>query len=190
MQRKIKGNHAAMKSGLLAAETIVEALASGDEGGKDLTAYDEKFKASWLYEELYNTRNFTPSMHKLGTFWVVHTRQSIKTSLDGKLPFNFRDDSLDHAQLKLASEAPVINYAKPDGKLSFDRLSSVFLSNTNHEEEQPCHLKLARCDHPNDSEHGKICRACAALLPSWRIRSARNGDGKQFVINAQNCISL
>ena len=185
---KIKGNHAAMKSGLLAADTIVEALASGDEGGKDLTTYDEKFKASWLYEELYNTRNFTPSMHKLGTFLGGAYTTIDQNFFGGKLPFNFRDDSLDHAQLKLASEAPVIEYAKPDGKLSFDRLSSVFLSNTNHEEEQPCHLKLADATIPMTVNMEKFAEPAQRYCPAGVYEVQETEDGKQFVINAQNCI--
>ena len=132
---KIKGNHTAMKSGMLAAETIFEALASGDEGGKDLTGFTDKYQNSWLYEELYNTRNFGPAMHKFGTFWGGAYNTVDQNFFGGKLPFNFKDDSLDHEQLKLAADAPVINYPKPDNKLSFDKLTSVFLSNTNHEEE-------------------------------------------------------
>ncbi|MBL0710672.1 MAG: 4Fe-4S dicluster domain-containing protein, partial [Colwellia sp.] len=140
---KIKGNHTAMKSGILAAETIVEALTNGDEGGNDLTVYADKFKSSWLYDDLYNTRNFSPSMHKFGTFFGGAYNTIDQNFFGGKLPFNFKDGTPDYAQLKLASDAPVINYSKPDNKLSFDKLTSVFLSNTNHEEEQPCHLKLA-----------------------------------------------
>ena len=106
---KIKGNHTAMKSGMLAAETIVEALMSGDEGGKDLTAYAEKFKSSWLYDDLYNTRNFSPSMHKFGTFFGGAYNTIDQNFFGGKLPFNFKDDKPDYSQLKLASESPVIN---------------------------------------------------------------------------------
>ena len=128
---KIKGNHTAMKSGMLAAETICEALMSDTQlkdGGKDLTAFTENYKNSWLYEELYNTRNFGPAMHKFGTMMGGAYNMIDQNIFGGKLPFNFKDDSLDHEQLKLASEAAVINYPKPDNKLSFDKLSSVFLS--------------------------------------------------------------
>ena len=144
---KIKGNHTAMKSGMLAAETIAEVLlgelGAEHKGGNDLTAYTDKFKDSWLYGELFNTRNFGPAIHKFGTILGGAYNTLDQNFFGGKLPFNFKDESLDHAQLKPAAEAIMINYAKPDNKLSFDRLSSVFLSNTNHEEEQPCHLKLA-----------------------------------------------
>ena len=185
---KIKGNHAAMKSGLIAAEAIAEALASGDEGGKELTSYEDKFKASWLYQELYGTRNFTPAMHKLGTFWGGAYTTVDQNFFGGKLPFNFTDDSLDHAQLKQASESPVINYAKPDGKLSFDRLSSVFLSNTNHEEEQPCHLKLADATIPLSVNMEKYAEPAQRYCPAGVYEVQEIEEGKQFVINAQNCI--
>ena len=185
---KIKGNHAAMKSGLLAAEAIAEALVSGDEGGKELTSYEEKFKASWLYQELYGTRNFTPAMHKLGTFWGGAYTTVDQNFFGGKLPFNFTDDSLDHAQLKQASDAPVINYSKPDGKLSFDRLSSVFLSNTNHEEEQPCHLKLADATIPLSVNMEKYAEPAQRYCPAGVYEVQETEEEKQFVINAQNCI--
>ncbi|MBO9489166.1 electron transfer flavoprotein-ubiquinone oxidoreductase [Endozoicomonas sp. G2_1] len=185
---KIKGNHAAMKSGLLAAEAIAEALVSGDEGGKELTSYEDKFKASWLYQELYGTRNFTPAMHKLGTFWGGAYTTVDQNFFGGKLPFNFTDYSLDHAQLKQVSDAPVINYSKPDGKLSFDRLSSVFLSNTNHEEEQPCHLKLADATIPLSVNMEKYAEPAQRYCPAGVYEVQETEEGKQFVINAQNCI--
>ncbi|WP_448214286.1 electron transfer flavoprotein-ubiquinone oxidoreductase [Colwellia sp. MEBiC06753] len=185
---KIKGNHTAMKSGMLAAEAIFEALASGCEGGKELTSYEAKFKESWLYDELYNTRNFGPAMHKFGTFWGGAYNTVDQNFFGGKLPFNFKDESLDHAQLKLASEAPVISYPKPDGKLSFDRLSSVFLSNTNHEEEQPCHLKLADASIPLTVNMEKYAEPAQRYCPAGVYEIQETEDGKKFVINAQNCI--
>ena len=185
---KIKGNHTAMKSGMLAAETIVEALASGDEGGKDLTVYEEKFKSSWLFDELYNTRNFGPAMHKFGTFLGGAYNTIDQNFFGGKLPFNLKDDTLDHDQLKLASEAPMINYPKPDGKLSFDRLSSVFLSNTNHEEEQPCHLKLADDTIPLTVNLEKYAEPAQRYCPAGVYEIQETEEGKKFVINSQNCI--
>ncbi len=185
---KIKGNHTAMKSGMLAAETIVESLVTGDEGGKDLTAYEEKYKASWLFDELYKTRNFGPAMHKFGTFLGGAYNTIDQNFFGGKLPFNFKDDSLDHEQLKLASEAPIINYTKPDGKLSFDRLSSVFLSNTNHEEEQPCHLKLADATIPMTVNLEKYAEPAQRYCPAGVYEIQETEAGQQFVINAQNCI--
>jgi len=185
---KIKGNHTAMKSGMLAAEAIFDAITSGDEGGKDLVAYTEKYKASWLYEELYNTRNFGPAMHKFGMFWGGVYNTVDQNFFGGKLPFNFKDDRNDHEQLILASEAPVINYAKPDGKLSFDKLSSVFLSNTNHEEVQPCHLKLANSSIPIDVNLVKWDEPAQRYCPAGVYEVEKTEDGNKFVINAQNCI--
>ncbi|SEL68070.1 electron-transferring-flavoprotein dehydrogenase [Colwellia chukchiensis] len=185
---KIKGNHTAMKSGMLAAEAIVEALSAGDEGGKDLTSFADKFKNSWLYDELYNTRNFGPAMHKFGTFWGGAYNTIDQNFFGGKLPFNFKDDSLDHEQLKLAKDAPVINYPKPDNKLSFDKLSSVFLSNTNHEEEQPCHLKLADSSIPISVNLVKYAEPAQRYCPAGVYEVEHSEAGDKFVINAQNCV--
>ena len=185
---KIKGNHTAMKSGLLAAETIFEALTTGDEGGKDLTVYAEKFKSSWLYDDLYNTRNFSPSMHKFGTFFGGAYNTIDQNFFGNKLPFNFSDNKPDHEQLKLASEAQVINYSKPDNKLSFDKLSSVFLSNTNHEEEQPCHLQLKDTDIPIQVNLVKYGEPARLYCPAGVYEVEKTEDGDKFVINAQNCI--
>jgi electron-transferring-flavoprotein dehydrogenase len=185
---KIKGNHTAMKSGLLAAETLFAAISSGDEGGKDLTAYTDNFKQSWLYDELFNTRNFGPAMHKFGMFWGGVYNTVDQNFFAGKLPFNFKDDRRDYEQLKLASESPVINYAKPDGKLSFDKLSSVFLSNTNHEEEQPCHLKLADSSIPITVNLEKWDEPAQRYCPAGVYEVEKTEQGNKFVINSQNCI--
>ncbi|WP_221931780.1 electron transfer flavoprotein-ubiquinone oxidoreductase [Thalassomonas sp. M1454] len=186
---KIKGNHTAMKSGMLAAETIFAALSAGDEGGNDLTAYTDNFKASWLYDELYNTRNFGAAMHKLGTFLGGAYNTVDQNFFGGKLPFNFNDNSFDHESLKLASESKEINYPKPDGKLSFDKLSSVFLSNTNHEEEQPCHLKLKDNSIPISVNLPQYAEPAQRYCPAgvYEVEETEEGD-KKFVINSQNCI--
>jgi len=189
---KIKGNHTAMKSGMLAAEAIVEALISSEgiaaEGKQELTAYIEKYQASWLYDELYNTRNFGPAMHKFGTFFGGAYNTIDQNFFGGKLPFNFKDDSLDHAQLKLAADTTVIEYAKPDNKLSFDKLSSVFLSNTNHEEEQPCHLKLADSSIPINVNLLNFNEPAQRYCPAGVYEVEQTEEGDKFVINAQNCI--
>ncbi len=189
---KIKGNHTAMKSGILAAEAIIASLITADgmeeEGKKDLTIFTKMYKNSWLYDELYNTRNFGPVMHKFGTMLGGVYNTIDQNFFNGKLPFNFTDNSLDHAQLKLAVDMPVIHYPKPDNTLSFDKLSSVFLSNTNHEEEQPCHLKLADMSIPisvNLTQYDEPAqRYCPAGV--YEVEKATHGD--KFVINAQNCI--
>ena len=185
---KIKGNHTAMKSGMLAAESIIEALSSGDEGGKDLTSFTQRYQDSWLYEELYNTRNFGPAMHKFGTYLGGAYNTLDQNFFGGKLPFKFKDESLDHEQLKLAADAPVINYPKPDNKLSFDKLTSVFLSNTNHEEEQPCHLKLADSSIPISVNLAKYAEPAQRYCPAGVYEVESTADGDKFVINAQNCV--
>jgi electron-transferring-flavoprotein dehydrogenase len=189
---KIKGNHTAMKSGMLAAEAIVQALIGSEgvatEGKQDLTSFTELYKESWLYDELYNTRNFGPAMHKFGTMLGGAYNTLDQNFFAGKLPFNFKDDSLDHAQLKLAEDMPVINYAKPDNKLSFDKLSSVFLSNTNHEEEQPCHLKLKDADIPIRVNLTKYNEPAQRYCPAGVYEVEKSEEGDKFVINAQNCI--
>ncbi|MBA6292175.1 electron transfer flavoprotein-ubiquinone oxidoreductase [Colwellia sp. MB3u-70] len=185
---KIKGNHTAMKSGMLAAESIFDALLTGDEGGKDLTSFTEKYQNSWLYDELYKTRNFGPAMHKFGTFLGGAYNTVDQNFFGGKLPFNFKDDSLDHEQLKLAADVPVINYPKPDNKLSFDKLSSVFLSNTNHAEEQPCHLKLGDSSIPIGVNLVKYAEPARLYCPAGVYEVESTTDGDKFVINSQNCV--
>lgn len=189
---KIKGNHTAMKSGILAAEAIVADLiptdGSASEGKKDLTRYTELYKNSWLYDELYKTRNFGPVMHKFGTFLGGAYNTIDQNIFGGKLPFNFIDNTLDHEQLKLAKDAPVIDYTKPDNKLSFDKLSSVFLSNTNHEEEQPCHLKLADNSIPINVNLPKYGEPAQLYCPAGVYEVEKTEEGEKFVINSQNCI--
>ena len=186
---KIKGNHTAMKSGMLAAETLFNALQQGDAGGNDLTDFATALQNSWLYDELYRSRNFGPALHKFGTFWGGAFNTLEQNWFGGKLPFTLKDDSLDHAQLKLASEAPIIAYSKPDNVLSFDRLSSVYLSNTNHEEEQPCHLKLKDSSIPVQVNLAKYNEPAQRYCPAgvYEIVQDDNNEPK-FQINAQNCI--
>ncbi|MDX1391166.1 MAG: electron transfer flavoprotein-ubiquinone oxidoreductase [Rheinheimera sp.] len=186
---KIKGNHTAMKSGMLAAETLFAALAQDDAGGKDLTGFAAAIKQSWLYDELYRSRNFGPAMHKFGTFWGGAYNTLEQNWFGGKLPFTLKDDSFDYAQLKLASDAPKINYAKPDNVLSFDRLSSVYLSNTNHEEEQPCHLKLKDSSIPIAVNLPKYNEPAQRYCPAGVYEIVQNENNEpRFQINAQNCI--
>ena len=186
---KIKGNHTAMKSGMLAAEVLFSVLQQDDAGGQDLTQFADALANSWLYDELYRSRNFGPAMHKFGTFWGGAFNTLEQNWFGGKLPFTLKDDTYDYAQLKPASEATVIQYPKPDNVLSFDRLSSVYLSNTNHEEEQPCHLKLKDSSIPiavnlpvYDEPAQRYCPAGV-----YEIVEDENHQPK-FQINAQNCI--
>lgn len=185
---KIKGNHTAMKSGMLAADAIIEALAE-ENPAPELHSFADKFKASWLYEELYQSRNFGPAMHKFGRILGGAYNMIDQNIFSGALPFTIKDEHQDHAQLKPASEAEKITYPKPDGKLSFDKLSSVFLSNTNHEEVQPCHLKLTDADIPIKVNLAKYDEPAQRYCPAgvYEVNKDEQGD-KQFVINAQNCI--
>lgn len=140
---KIKGSHTAMKSGMLAAETIFAALARGDAGGRDLTEYAARFCASWLHEELHAARNFGAALHRFGTLAGGTFNWIDQHLCGGRLPVTIADPCPDHARLRPAAQCRPIDYPRPDGVLSFDRPSSVFLANTHHEANQPGHLVLA-----------------------------------------------
>jgi electron-transferring-flavoprotein dehydrogenase len=183
---RIKGSHAAIKSGMLAAESIAAALAA-NRAHDELASYPETFRASWLYDELYRARNFKPWMSKglwLGTL-MVGIDQIV---LRGKAPWTLNHKP-DHTQLKAAGERQAIAYPKPDGVLTFDLLSSVFLSNTNHEENQPCHLKLKDDSIPLKVNlpiyGGPESRYCPAGVYEYPEDAAH---GTRLQINAQNCV--
>jgi electron-transferring-flavoprotein dehydrogenase len=184
---KIKGNHTAMKSGLVAAEAVVEALLS-DNPPAQLDSFEAKVKESWLHDELYTTRNFSGYMHKFG-FMLGSAMVWIDQNLfGGKLPFTLHDSKPDYATLKPAAECPKISYPKPDNVISFDRLSSVFLSNTNHEEDQPCHLTLADSSIPIDSNLPMYDEPAQRYCPAGVYEVVEDANGKRFQINAQNCV--
>lgn len=185
---KIKGNHTAMKSGMLAAETIFEAIKAGDEGGKDLTGYEQTFKASWVYEELYCSRNFGPALHKWGNIAGGGFNYIDQNWFGGKLWFTLKDNHRDHARMKPAKICSEINYPKPDGVLSFDKLSSVFISNTNHEEDQPSHLRLTDDSIPLKVNLPEYAEPAQRYCPAGVYEVIEEGGEKQFRINAQNCI--
>ncbi|WP_278369574.1 electron transfer flavoprotein-ubiquinone oxidoreductase [Pseudoalteromonas lipolytica] len=184
---KIKGNHTAMKSGMVAADVIVEALAQGKENS-DLAEYATAFEQSWAYKELYQSRNFGPVMHKLGKFLGGAYNTLDQNIFAGKLPFKFEDNTPDYATLVDASRAEKISYPKPDGKLSFDKLSSVFLSNTNHEESQPCHLKLKDNSIPINVNLVKFDEPAQRYCPAGVYEVQEIEGQKEFVINSQNCV--
>ena len=186
---KIKGNHTAMKSGMIAAETIADAMKMGAEASADLTSYDANFKASWLYEELYKSRNFSGWMHKfpmlIGSAFVW-IEQNI---FGGKIPFTLRDTLPDHKAMKPAANCKKIDYAKPDNVISFDKASSVFMSNTNHEEDQPCHLTLKDAELPIAYNLAMFDEPAQRYCPAGVYEVVANEDGsKRFQINAQNCV--
>tara|TARA_R110000787_G_scaffold42983_7_gene105349 strand:+ start:1543 stop:3201 length:1659 start_codon:yes stop_codon:yes gene_type:complete len=185
---KIKGSHTAMKSGMLAADACAEALFAGAEGGDELTAFPVKFKESWLYEELYQSRNFGVWLHKLGAIFGGAMNYIEQNWFGGKAPWTVHDLKKDHECLTLAKDAPKIDYPKPDGKLSFDKLSSVFVSSTNHEEDQPVHLKLADPSIPIDKNLPMYDEPAQRYCPAGVYEVVGEGDDKRFQINAQNCV--
>ena len=186
---KIKGSHTAMKSGMLAADAVADALLAGSEGGDALNTYVEAFKGSWLFDELFASRNFGPALHKFGPILGGGFNWMDQNLFGGKLPFTLHDNKPDYACLKLAKDCKKIDYPKPDGKLSFDKLSSVFLSSTNHEEEQPCHLKLRDPNIPISVNLPLYDEPAQRYCPAgvYEVITQESGE-KRFQINAQNCV--
>jgi len=191
---RIKGSHAAIKSGMLAAESAFDAVAKG-RSHDVLASYPDAFKSSWLYEELHRARNFKPAMSK--GLWMGALMVGIDQKLlGGKAPWTLHHDHADHETLRPAAECERIAYPKPDGVLTFDRLSSVFLSNTNHEENQPIHLTLKDAGVPvalNLARFGgPEARYCPAGVYEY-VDAAGNSidapaEGARLQINAQNCV--
>ncbi|MCK0511739.1 electron transfer flavoprotein-ubiquinone oxidoreductase [Aromatoleum buckelii] len=187
---RIKGSHCAIKSGSLAAEACFAALATS-RAHDELTAYPEAFRASWLYEELHKARNFKPWMSKgLKTGSLMFGIDQIV--LRGRAPWTLKN-SADHGKLRPAADCAPILYPKPDGVLTFDRLSSVFISNTNHEEDQPCHLTLGDAAVPIDVNLAQFDapeqRYCpAGVYEVVRDADASSASGARLQINAQNCL--
>ena len=186
---KIKGSHTAMKSGMLAADAVADSLLADSEGGDALNTYVEAFKASWLFDELFASRNFGPAMHKFGPIMGAGFNWLDQNIFGGTLPFTLHDTKPDYACLKLAKDCKQISYPKPDGKLSFDKLSSVFISSTNHEEEQPCHLKLRDASIPINVNLPLYDEPAQRYCPAgvYEVITQESGE-KRFQINAQNCV--
>ncbi|MCB5362534.1 electron transfer flavoprotein-ubiquinone oxidoreductase [Pusillimonas sp. CC-YST705] len=184
---RIKGSHAAIKSGALAAEAIFDAVAA-DRRSDELNAYSKAFERSWLHEELNKARNFKQWFKKGRTVGTLMTGVE-QLLLKGKMPWSLRNDKPDYASLQPAAECARIDYPKPDGKISFDKLSSVFISNTNHEEDQPVHLTLKDASIPvsvNLAKYGgPESRYCPAGV--YEFTKTDTGDD-QLQINAQNCV--
>ena len=184
---KIKGLHTAMKSGMVAAESVFEAIKGGDEGGQELTSFTSKWEASWAYQELKESASFGPAIHKYGTVGGG-AYNFVNQLLGNKLP-NVHDTTTDHGALKPAAEFEKIDYPKPDGKLSFDKSTSVFLSNTNHEEDQPCHLRLADPDLPIRENLPKYAEPAQRYCPAGVYEVVEDDQGQpRFQINFQNCV--
>lgn len=186
---KIKGVHTAMKSGMLAAESVFEALKAGDEGGKELTSFTEKWETSWANAELKSCRNFGPAMHKYGTFLGGAFNFIDQNIFGGKLPITLHDTTPDYAMMKPASECEKIDYPKPDGVLSFDKLSSVYLSSAVHEEDQPVHLRLADPDLPIRDNLPKYDEPAQRYCPAGVYEVVEDEPGNpKFQINFSNCV--
>ncbi|HEY2929044.1 electron transfer flavoprotein-ubiquinone oxidoreductase [Piscinibacter sp.] len=187
---RIKGSHAAIKSGMLAAEAAFAAVAAGRQHD-ELAAYPEAFEKSWLYEELQATRNFKP-WFKSG-FWIGSLMTGIEQWLLPKLgiknpPWTLHRDKPDNAYLLPADQCPQISYPKPDGKITFDRLSSVFVSNTNHEENQPAHLTLKDNAIPVQVNLAKYAGPESRYCPAGVYEFVNDGGTERLQINAQNCV--
>ena len=184
---KIKGAHTAIKTGMLAAESVYEALAN-DEAYSELTSFEEAVKESWVHDELYRARNFGPSLHKLGTFFGAAFTYIDQNIFRGKLPFTLRNPHADHDSLQKANEAKPIDYPKLDGVVSFDLLSSVFLSSTNHEEDQPAHLTLKDESIPIDFNLPEYDEPAQRYCPAGVYEVVEENGQPIFQINAANCV--
>jgi len=189
---RIKGTHTAMKSGMLAAESAFDAIAAGSQGDAELTNYTDAFEKSWIYKDLHKVRNARPALSKFGILWgTIYSGFDMwmNTLGLGFLLPTLKHPHVDNISLKKASECTPINYPKPDGKISFDKLTSVFLSNTNHEEDQPVHLKLKDDAVPlsiNLKDYdGPEQRFCPAGVYEF---VGETGEEKRLQINAQNCV--
>ncbi|CAB3727481.1 electron transfer flavoprotein-ubiquinone oxidoreductase [Paraburkholderia rhynchosiae] len=184
---RIKGSHAAIKTGMLAAHAAFDAVQAGRQAD-DLDAYPDAFMQSWLYTELYRARNFKQWMGKglyLGTLMVGLEQKVMR----GNAPWTLHHKYADHEMLKPASQCDRIEYPKPDGKLTFDRLSSVFISNTNHEDNQPAHLTLKDASVPVNVNLNEYAGPESRFCPASVYEFLKNDDGSdRLVINAQNCV--
>ncbi len=185
---KIKGAHTAIKTGMLAAENVHRALEAGDQAPEALDAFEQDVHDSWVYKELYRGRNFGPALARLGTFWGAAFAFVDQNVFAGRLPFTLRNRKADHESLLKASEARVIDYPKPDGVISFDRLSSVYLSGVNHEEDQPSHLRLTDEAVPIDFNLPNYAEPAQRYCPAGVYEVVEEEGETVFRINAQNCV--
>ncbi|WP_352339290.1 electron transfer flavoprotein-ubiquinone oxidoreductase [Psychrobacter sp. 16-MNA-CIBAN-0192] len=184
---KIKGTHTSMKSGMLAAEAIYEAV-TAERQHDEVLDYTLKYKHSWLYEDNRLARNFAPALHRMGT-WMGGAFNFIEQSvLAGNMPLTIHDTLRDYDQLERAAHAYQPDYPKPDGKLVFDKLSSVFISNTNHAEDQPSHLKLTDPTVPISINLPLYAEPARLYCPAGVYEVVKDAEGAKFVINAQNCV--
>ncbi|MFW8631815.1 electron transfer flavoprotein-ubiquinone oxidoreductase [Vibrio natriegens] len=181
---KIKGTHTAMKSGMLAAEAVFEAISNQSVSAD----YQKHFQRSWLYEELYLARNFSSGIHRFGAWLGGGLAMLEHNVLKGKAKWNVRCDNPDHQSLLLAEKSHEIAYPKPDGVLSFDRLSSVYLSNIFHEEDQPCHLHLTSQRIPIEQNLALYAEPAQRYCPAGVYEIVKGEEQAELQINAANCI--
>ena len=184
---RIKGSHAAIKTGSMAAEAAYEAIVAGRQHD-ELSAYTAAFENSWLYDELNKSRNFKYWFHKGRDMGTIMTGIEQKL-FGGNMPWTVHRTQPDHAGLKPAAECPKIDYPKPDGKLTFDRLSSVFIANVSHEENQPAHLTLKDPSVPVNVNLAKYAGPEARYCPAGVYEFVEaEGGGQRLQINAANCV--
>ncbi|WP_421182151.1 electron transfer flavoprotein-ubiquinone oxidoreductase [Aeromonas dhakensis] len=185
---RIKGIHTAMKSGMLAAKTVAMSLRGGDEGGRDLAEYGDALQQSWLAHELKTARNFGAALHRWGP-WLGGAFNWLEQRLFPRTsPFTLLDKEPDYRQLRMASRCQPIDYPKPDGKLSFDKLSSVYLANTSHDEDQPCHLKLQDETIPVVVNLPTWAEPAQRYCPAGVFEILGSESQPRLQINAANCI--
>ena len=187
---KIKGTHTAMKTGMLAAETVFEAHCSdAPPSSRDLEVFQERVEGSWVWDELFRARNFSPGLARFGTLLGAALAFVEHNLLLGRTPFTLHNRKHDHDCLHKADQAPRIDYPRPDGVISFDRLSSVFVSNTNHEDDQPCHLRLADARIPVAHNLPAYDEPAQRYCPAGVYEIVHEPSGApRFQINAQNCV--
>jgi electron-transferring-flavoprotein dehydrogenase len=185
---KIKGIHTAMKSGMLAAEAIVETMDNPLAYDPVLNGYTERFRESWLYDELYRGRNFGPAIHRFGTLMGGAFNFIEQNLFHGKGPVTLHDDRPDHTRLQEIGKAKKPGYPRPDGKLSFDKPSSVYLSNISHQDDQPVHLTLKDPDIPIRENLPRYDEPAQRYCPAGVYEVIDTDAENRFQINAQNCI--
>lgn len=185
---KIKGSHTAMKSGMLAAESVYQALMDTPDEKRNLSGFAQAFSDSWLGEELRQSRNFGPLLHRFGTVLGGAFNYIEQNWFKGKLPFTLHDRKADHLQLSSAKQSTPISYPKPDNQLSFDRLSSVYLANTSHDEDQPCHLKLKDAELSVRETLPLFAEPAQRYCPAGVYEIITLEGKPKLQINAQNCV--
>ncbi|WP_219604700.1 electron transfer flavoprotein-ubiquinone oxidoreductase [Aeromonas caviae] len=185
---RIKGIHTAMKSGMVAAATVAMALRGGDEGGRDLAEFQDALQQSWLTRELKRARNVGAALHRFGP-WLGGAFNWLEQRLFALTsPFTLLDKEPDYRQLRLASRCQPIDYPKPDGKLSFDKLSSVYLASTSHDEDQPCHLTLQDARIPVEVNLPTWAEPAQRYCPAGVFEILDGDTRPRLQINAANCI--